>query len=341
MTRSFAAQLLDSEPRTRATMNRSMVFFSLWLLVLTPLVFPIDPLPSAERVTIASVSPGLFEFPLVVASKKGFFKEENLEVVKVQMQPQISVMALVAGDVDYSLSWGSSLRAVISGLPLKVVAGIAHRPLHVLMARTNIKSGKDLKGRKIGVDSFAGTMEYLSRVAVRHFGLDPDRDVNIVISGSSPTRLAALQAEAIDATPVDIAYAVKGEEAGLRRLINFADILDLPISGVSVTEKKLSTDRDQVKRVIRAILKGTRFMKDNREATIDFMSDALNISASQAARSYDVSMSSFSDDGYIPEKGLMLNIQLTKERLKIAREVPLNQVVDWSLLSEIKPQRRK
>src|SRR6185503_13329876 len=101
MTRSFAAQLLDSEPRTRATMNRSMVFFSLWLLVLTPLVFPIDPLPSAERVTIASVSPGLFEFPLVVASKKGFFKEENLEVVKVQMQPQISVMALVAGDVDY------------------------------------------------------------------------------------------------------------------------------------------------------------------------------------------------------------------------------------------------
>ena len=82
-------------------------------------------------------------------------------------------------------------------------------------------------------------------------------------------------------------------------------------------------------------------MKDNREATIDFMSDALNISASQAARSYDVSMSSFSDDGYIPEKGLMLNIQLTKERLKIAREVPLNQVVDWSLLSEIKPQRRK
>ena len=306
------------------------------LFLLTPGV-----LPAADRVMLASLSPGLFEFPVVVAMKKGFFRDEGLEVLKIQMQPQISVMALVAGDVDYSLSWGSSLRAVITGVPIKVIAGVASRPLHVLMGRNEIKSGKDLKGKRIGVDSFAGTMDYLSRVAVKHFGLDPDRDVKILISGSSPTRLAALQSGAIDATPIDIAYAVKGEEEGLKRIVNFADILDLPISGVSVTEKKLASDRQQAKKVIRAILRGTRFMKGNREATVQLMAEFLTISRPQAAKAYDTSIGSFTEDGQIPEKGLALNIQLTRERLKISQEIPINQVVDWSLVNELKAEQTK
>jgi NitT/TauT family transport system substrate-binding protein len=298
-------------------------------------------LQSAEPVMMASLSPGLFEFPVVVSLKRGFFKNEGLEILKVQMQPQVSVMALVAGDVDYSLSWGSSLRAVITGVPIKVVAGVAHRPLHVLMGRSELKSGKDLKGKRIGVDSFAGTMEYLSRVAVKHFGLDPDKDVKILVSGSSPARLAALHSGLIDATPIDIAYAVKGEEEGLKRIVNFADVIDLPISGVSVTEKKLLSDREQVKKVIRAILRGTRFMKENRDATLQLMADYLSISLSQAAKAYDTSIHSFTDDGQISEKGLLINVQLTKERLKMSRDVPLDQVVDWSLVRELKLERTK
>ena len=315
---------------------RIFLLVGLILLLLTQGV-----LAAADRVMLASLSPGLFEFPVVVAMKKGFFRDEGLEVLKIQMQPQISVMALVAGDVDYSLSWGSSLRAVITGVPIKVIAGVAYRPLHVLMGRNEIKSGKDLKGKRIGVDSFAGTMDYLSRVAVKHFGLDPDRDVKILISGPSPTRLAALQSGAIDATPIDIAYAVKGEEEGLKRIVNFADILELPISGVSVTEKKLASNRQQAKKVIRAILRGTRFMKENREATVQLMAEFLTISRPQAAKAYDTSIGSFTEDGQIPERGLALNIQLTRERLKISQEIPINQVVDWSLVNELKAEQTK
>jgi ABC-type nitrate/sulfonate/bicarbonate transport system substrate-binding protein len=141
---------------------------------------------AAERVVMASLSPGLFEFPIQVSTVRGFFRDEGLEIVKVQMQPQVAVMALVAGDVDYSLSWGSALRAAITGVPLRVVAGIAARPLHVLMARPEIQSGKDLKNKRIGVDSFAGTMEYLARVAAKHYGLDPNRDIKVLVTGSSP-----------------------------------------------------------------------------------------------------------------------------------------------------------
>jgi ABC-type nitrate/sulfonate/bicarbonate transport system substrate-binding protein len=221
---------------------------------------------------------------------------------------------------------------------LRVVAGIAARPLHVLMARPEIQSSKDLKDKRIGVDSFAGTMEYLARVAAKHYGLDPNRDIKVLVTGSSPNRVAALKGNLIDATPIDIAFAVKAEEEGLKRLVNLAEIVDLPISGVAVLEKKLATDRAQVKKVLRAVLRGTRFMKDNRQETVRMMADFLGITPAQAGRAYDVSIRSFTDDGMISDKGLGLNVELTKERLKITKDVPLSQVVDWSLMRELKSE---
>jgi NitT/TauT family transport system substrate-binding protein len=191
--------------------------------------FIVRPSVAAERILIATPSRGLFEFPAVVAIRKGYYKDEGLEADKVQMQPAIAVKALIAGDVDYLLAWGSAIRAAVTGVPLKAVVGMAYRPLHVLIARPDIKTPKDLKGKIIGVDSVAGTVDYLSRVAVRHFGFEPEKDVKIIVSGESPTRLAAIRAGSIDATPIDVAFAMKAEDEGFKRLIYLGDIIELPL----------------------------------------------------------------------------------------------------------------
>jgi len=290
----------------------------------------------AERIAIATPSRGLFEFPVVVAMRKGFFKSEGLDVDKIQMQPAIGVKALISGDVDYLLAWGSALRAAVTGVPIKAVVGLASRPLHVLIARPEIKTPKDLKGKIIGVDSVAGTVDYLSRVAVRHFGFEPEKDVKIIVTGESPTRLAALRAGSIDATPIDVAFAVKAEDEGFRRLVYLGDLIELPLSGIAVTDQKLQTQREQVKRVVRASVRGSRFMKQNRAETIQMLSDYLKITPAQSARAYDASINSFTDDGMISDKGVLLDVQLTKERLKLTKDIPLSQLVDWSLVKEIK-----
>ena len=292
--------------------------------------------PAAERVTIATPSRGLFEFPVVVAMRKGFYKDEGIEVDKVQMQPALGVKALISGDVDYLLAWGSALRAAVTGVPVKAVVGIAGRPLHVLIARPEIKTPKDLKGRVIGVDSIAGTVDYLARVAVRHFGLEPERDVQIIVTGESPTRLAALHSGAIDATPIDVAFAVKAEDEGFRRLVYLGDLIELPLSGIAVTDQKLQTHREQVRKVVRATVRGTRYFKQNRNDTVQMLADYLRITPMQAAKAYDTSVNSFSNDGMISDKGVQLDVQLTKERLKLTKEIPLSQLVDWSLVREIR-----
>jgi len=300
------------------------------------MMFVVPTAGSAERVAIATPSRGLFEFPVVVAMRKGFFKDEGIDVDKIQMQPAIGVKALVSGDVDYLLAWGSALRAAVTGVPIKAVIGFAGRPLHVLVARPEIKTPKDLKGKIIGVDSVAGTVDYLSRVAVRHFGMEPEKDVRIIVTGESPTRLAALHAGSIDATPIDVAFAVKAEDEGFKRLIYLGDLIELPLSGIAVTDQKLRSQRDQVKKVVRAAMRGTRFMKQNRAETVQMLADYLRITPTQSAKAYDASINSFTDDGIISDKGVNLDVQLTKERLKLTKDIPLSQLVDWSVVKEIK-----
>ena len=310
-----------------------------WALCALAAVWISVPVLAAERVTIGTPSRGLFEFPTVVAMRKGFYQEEGFSVNRVQMQPLVSVKALMSGDVDYLLAWGSAVRAAITGVPIKAVAGIASRPLHVLIARPGIKAPEDLKGKVIGVDSVAGTVDYLSRVALRHYGMEPDKDVKIIVTGESPTRLAALRAGSIDATAIDIAFAVKAEDEGFRSFLYLGDIIELPLSGITVMESKLQNQRDQVKRVVRATIRGTRFMKQNRAETIQMLSDYLNITSSQSAKAYDASMNSFSDDGLVSDKAMNVDVQLAKERLKMTKEIPLSQLVDWSLVREIKAEK--
>jgi hypothetical protein len=66
------------------------------------------------------------------------------------------------------------------------------------------------------------------------------------------------------------------------------------------------------------------------------LADYLRITPSQSAKAYDTSINSFTDDGIISDKGVSLDVQLTKERLKMTKEIPLSQLVDWSVVKEIK-----
>src|SRR5262245_20408215 len=167
---------------------------------------------AAERVMIATASQGLNELPVVVAMRNGYFRTEGLEIERIQIQPEIAVKALLAGEVDYVSAWGASVQAAMTGAPIKVVAAMVSRPLHVLISRPAIRIGRDLKGKTLGVDSAGSRIDYLSRLAVRYLGLDPDRDVKIIDTGESLLRVAALKNGSIDATAVDVALAVKAEE---------------------------------------------------------------------------------------------------------------------------------
>jgi ABC-type nitrate/sulfonate/bicarbonate transport system substrate-binding protein len=138
-----------------------------------------------------------------------------------------------------------------------------------------------------------------------------------------------------------VALAVKAEEEGFRRLLHLGDIIDLPISGIAVTAAKLGTHREQIKKVIRATLRGTRFIKQNRPETVRIIQSYLRITPAQATKTHDASIRSFTDDGFVSDRAVSLDMRRAKEGLQAAKDPPLSQVSDWSLLGEIKLERRK
>src|SRR5262245_42003803 len=97
-------------------------------------------------------------------------------------------------------------------------------------------------------------------------------------------------------------------------MVYLGDLIEVPLSEMAVTDHKLQTQRDQVRRMVRTTVRGTRYFKQNRNNTVQMLADYLKITLAQAAKPYDMSLNSFSDHG-------MISVQLTKERLKMTKDI--------------------
>jgi ABC-type nitrate/sulfonate/bicarbonate transport system substrate-binding protein len=113
-----------------------------------------------------------------------------------------------------------------------------------------------------------------------------------------------------------------------------------PISAVALTDARLKTNRDEAKKVLRAILRGLRFMHERREETIQIMSRWLNQTPDVARDSYDSIMPSFSIDGGTVDKTFEFAIESRKATVKTEKPIPVSQVRDFTLLRELQKELR-
>ena len=293
--------------------------------------------PSASRAEVVYIgisTPGLYEIPTEIAQRKGFYKEEGLDERKIVMRTNLQVPALMAGELDYSTVSGLIARASIQGLPVKGVMGWFDRPLHILIARPGFKKLTDFKGKKIGVSGLGSAPHIILREALSQAGMNPDRDVTTLAIGGSGDRLAALIAGTVDATPVDVAYVEKAEKLGLVPVLYFGDVVHTRLGGFGVSTDKIRKNPGQIVRVIRATLKGVRFIKDNKPETLAIMRDYLKVSAEGALKVHDFSMRSLNYDGGVAKATLDTEIRLAKEQLKISEDIPEDKLMDWRFLKE-------
>jgi NitT/TauT family transport system substrate-binding protein len=318
-----------------------MALIGVWLRAMVLGLTFVSASAAMEQANVATPSYGLTELPVVVAMRNGYFRSERLEIQKIQIEPEVAVKALLAGEVSFNLAWEASVRAATSGAPVKVIAALVSRPLHVLMSRPEIRSGRELRGKTLGIDAFSSTIDYLSRVAVRYLGVEPDTNVGFVEIGNGALRLAALKAGEVHAAALDIIGAVKAEEQGLKRLVQFGDIIDYPVLGVAVAGTQLVKHREQTKKFIRALMRGARFIKQDRSETIRIIERYLKITPSQATKSYDSAFRYFTEDGLISDRVLAFAVRRAREELQFAGEPALGQVADWSIAREIMAERRK
>ena len=131
----------------------------------------------AKDIVIATSSMTLTSIPYLVAIEKKFFEKEGLAAQYVVMRSDLAVKGLITGDVDYNQSVSSVLRAGVAGAPLITVAGIYNRTFFELIARHDIKSLAELKGKTVGISRYGASTEYALRFGLKANGIDPDKQI--------------------------------------------------------------------------------------------------------------------------------------------------------------------
>lgn len=288
----------------------------------------------AEVVRISYSAPGAAFLPLVVARQNGYFDERGLTAQLIQMGPQLQVAGMINGDLDFVGTFQPVVRAAMQGAPLRVVAVMLARPGHWLVSKPALKFIAALKGAKIGIQQFGGGDHYSAREILSSGGVDPDKDVTFLQIGAGPTRLAALMAQSIDASPLTELETMKAQALNFTVLKFAGDVMELPLTGISTSLNKIDKQPQQVQRVAQSVLKGLQFVRQNKKGAAKIFADWLKLDGAQAEKAFELVYHAFSSDGRASDEGFNRLIELERKAGRVKGEVAIAKLADWSFLKE-------
>jgi NitT/TauT family transport system substrate-binding protein len=307
----------------------------LWILFAFVFCFPqIAESQSLKKVTFGISATNVNYLPFFVALQKGFYREEGIDLQVIYMASTLTSKTVLTGDVDYSGAVSGVVGAAVQGQPLKVVMFTVARPLLFLISKKEITQPQQLKGKTIAGSTPGASATLLATQALRHFGLEPGRDVAIMpMGGSAAGRYAILESGAVDASVLSVPENIIAQERGFRELLFFGDIIELPQTGIGASDKKIRENPDEVYRMIRATLRGIMFVWDKRnyEETIGIIMKHWKIKERNMAEEMFRHVTRvLTKDASVKPESVQLLIDLARENAKVSRPVSLAEVVNFS-----------
>ena len=221
---------------------------------------------AADKIRVSVTNYNMSYLAAGVAAKRGFFKEEGLDVEIVRMNANVAMSSLISGDVDYTMIFASVIRAAMRGIPLKVIAVLIDSPPYAFIARPEITAMKALKGKTVGVSRFGAATDFGMRMFLAKHGLAAHRDVAFIQIGGMPEIATALSKKIIAAAPMSYPMVYVAEQGGAKVLANLAKD-EIPFVHLTLTTTKLflKDKRPQAKAFLRAYGKAVHFLY-NRQA---------------------------------------------------------------------------
>jgi len=219
-----------------------------------------------------------------LAKDAKIFEKHGLNVDVVLIESGVTtVQALTAGETQIAMGGGTvAVSSNLAGSDIVSIASIESRLPYALLAQKEIKSIDQLKGKRLAVSRFGSASDLAARLILQRYGLVPDKDVTILQTGGTSTRLSALSKRSIDTTVLTPEFFNVGKKAGFTILVDPTQY-DIPFPQLEVitTRAFLKAQPDLATRYLRAIIEGIYMVKNNPEPSIRVMS---NIFASMIAK---------------------------------------------------------
>jgi len=274
---------------------------------------------------------------LKVIDRNGLWGKNGLDVKVVYLSSgTLMAQTLSSGDIGIAgFDTPAMLNLALAGNNLKIIAVPINRIEPMFVVRNNIKTPGDLKGKKVTISRFGSGSDIITRVALRYWKLDPDKDVSFFQSGNTPTRVAALIAGYMDGGLVSSTGVAKIIATGCCRVL--ADLSELPLDfanyGVVVSGGLLKNQRDNVKKFLQALIEGIHAFKTMPEMARAVLRES-NGEAEVVGPLYERLTKSFRDFP-IPEPRGIQNVidSLPTPKAKGARG---EDFTDSSLMEEIR-----
>ncbi len=235
--------------------------------------------------------PNVVHIPPYVAKEMGFFGEQNIDVEFVTFEGGTQTLrGSVAGGLDITgTSSDPAIVAAARGAGTKVVGTYSHKLSQSMLVQGDIKSCKDLRGRKVGIQEVGAFNEVISRAVMAGCGLAP-KDVQYIFV-SSKGRVAGLLTGQIDTAilHVDQALVAKKKKPDLNILVNLWEPLPKWLYAVYIAqEKQINENRQLYVDIVAALIKANRFIYNNKAKTVEIAVKYTQQDSDVVSQTYDI-----------------------------------------------------
>ena len=296
--------------------------------------------PKKIRIGVSETHVGYL--PLQVAYHKGYYKDEGFDLEIVLMQTNIINSAALTGQIDLNGAVTGVVGAAVQGSPMKLLLVTVGKPLLFLVSRKEIKEPADLKGKKIAGSSPGGSATILAKQALKHYGLDPEKDAAVLpMGGSTSSRFAAMESGVVDATVLPVPAVIFARAKGFNELAFMGDIAQFPQNGFGATERKIREHPDEIYRLVRASLRGLLFMSEpkNHDEIVEIVMNQHKVKDRKLAEQMlGYSQRVVAKEAQVTIEQIQYLIDLARANAKVAKAVTVDQVVDFSFVDRARKE---
>jgi ABC-type nitrate/sulfonate/bicarbonate transport system substrate-binding protein len=291
----------------------------------------------ADKIRIGYAARAVAHSVPYVTKEAGFFTEERIEAEIVRTAGSIAPMALVANEVDIAIMSAYLMIPVwVQNRDVVMLGGFSRFASMVFVARPDIKSAQDLKGKIIGIQRPGDAYEKSARFALRHLGLDADRDVKMLSLGTNDVMWSALQTGRVSATILSPPGTLFARRAGMNFMVDLTD-LKLEYQGSTITTRRSFVQKNPqlALRALRAIVRGVHLFKTRKEDTMRILGQFLGTKDRDALEeSWDYA-AKMPAKPYAVESAVQAVLDhLAEAQPRLAQHKPA-EVIDARILTEI------
>ncbi len=241
--------------------------------------------------------------PVYVAAARTW-KPQGLDVELISFRGDSEVAQALAGNsVDISLqSLDGLINLINAGQPVKGFYGGFFQSDFAWLAQPQIKRFADLKGGTAGVSTYGSLTDQLTRYILKKNGLEPEKDVQIVQSGTTAAMLAALKTGRLTLAILSPPFKWMAQEAGFNLLGAQTDIApQWPKHAFLAKTKLIEESPNTLQAFLRAHVAALRLARSDRAMAVDLLVERLKWSKDHAGRAYDEVMPAYDERGALPD----------------------------------------